>query len=58
MSDDTALSVAKELTLALLPKVASSGNGEPEEVGERYGKLFTTVIKQVINGINEANKRV
>ena len=54
MADD-ALTVAKELTLAVLPKV-DLGSNEPDDVGQATGKVFKTIIKQVVEGIEEANK--
>ena len=48
--------IAKEITLAVLPKTASSGNGEPEEVGKRYGLLFKTILKEVTEAHIESNK--
>lgn len=55
MGDD-ALTVAKEITLATIPKLGTPADTKPEAVGERYGKLFKVVLKQVVEGINEANK--
>ncbi len=53
-----ALSTAKEITIAAI----SSKYGMPdpqetaEKTGEWAGKVFQTVIKNVVEGINEANK--
>jgi len=51
---DDALSVAKEITLAVVPRVGSLA--KPEETGDLAGRVFKAVLKQVVQGIKEANK--
>jgi len=55
MADD-ALSVAKEITLATIPRIKVGANESAERYGEEVGKLFKTIIKGVVQGIKEANK--
>jgi hypothetical protein len=51
-----ALSVAKEITLATIPQIEIGPNKDAEVYGEKVGILFKIIIKQVVEGINEANK--
>lgn len=43
------IAVAKEITLAMLPKMASLDN--PEQAGEAVGRLFRAIYKEVENTI-------
>jgi hypothetical protein len=52
MADD-ALSIAKEITVAVVPKVRSIAR--PEITGDLAGRVFKAVLKQVLKGIKEAN---
>ena len=54
MAED-ALTVAKEITLAVLPRVALTG--EPEPAGETAGKVFKAVLKEVVKGIEEVRPK-
>jgi len=51
--EDNILTTAKEITLAVMAKVSIGGDTSPESVGDKAGKLFKTVLKQVVEGINE-----
>lgn len=51
MMEDNALTVAKEITLALIPRASSIT--DPEKYGNFAGTVFKTVLKKVIEGINE-----
>lgn len=53
MGDD-ALSVAKEITLAIVPRVGTMM--EPDKTGELAGRVFKAVLKQVAEAIEETNK--
>ena len=55
---DDAFSIAKEITLAVLPRVATSPNGEPEKVGEEVGKPFKTVLQQVVQGMQNPDPKI
>ena len=55
MADD-ALSVAKEITLATIPKIVVGPNRRADKYGEEVGRLFKTIIREVVQGIKEANK--
>ena len=47
--------IAKELTLAVLPKVIV-GSNEPEAIGKKYSKLYNTILKEIVAGVKEAHK--
>jgi len=53
---DTALSIAKEITLAIIPKYNPGANDTSEIVGKYCGELFKAVLFKVIEGIKESNK--
>lgn len=53
MSDD-ALTVAKEIALAVIPRVGSMA--ESEKTGDLAGRVFKAILKQVVQGIKEASK--
>jgi hypothetical protein len=38
--------IAKEITLAVLQRTPSDDT-EPEKVGKHYGKLYTTILKEI-----------
>lgn len=42
---------AKEITLALLPRVAATG-GDPEKEGDVAGKVFKSVYAKVLEAIS------
>ncbi len=56
MMEDNALTVAKEITLALIPRAGSIT--DPEKYGNFAGTVFKTVLKQVVEGIKEAQPKV
>lgn len=49
-----ALTVAKDITVAVIAALGSLE--QSESAGELAGKVFKAVIKQVVQGIEEANK--
>jgi len=51
MADD-ALTIAKEITVAVVPKVRSISR--PDLTGEAAGRVFKAVLKQVMQAIKEA----
>ena len=51
MMENNAELIAKELTLALIPRAGSITNAEGW--GNFAGTVFKTVLKQVVEGIND-----
>ncbi len=47
------LDIAKEISLAIIAKFSIPGAPNAEDFGERYGKLFQNVLKQVVDGLEE-----
>ena len=51
---DTPQMIAKEITLAAMSKVGfSAGEGTPERVGDKFGKLYKVILKHVLEAIRE-----
>jgi len=54
MADDV-LTVAKEITLALVGKIQVA-DSSAKTYGETYGELFKVIFKQVVTGVRETNE--
>ena len=54
MPDDPAISAAKEITIAIISKIAWGDT--PENLGKDGGKIFAAAYREVLIGIDEANK--
>lgn len=56
---DNAVTVAKEITVALIPRAAKLEGKESKnvELGEAAGAVFKGVLKQVMQAVAEVDKR-
>lgn len=54
MPDDPAISAATEITIAIISKV--EWGDTPENLGKDGGKVFAAAYREVLLGIDKANK--
>lgn len=54
MSEESTLTVAKEITLTVWQQTAKPGDPTSENIGDRVGKLYKVILKHV----REANQGI